>query len=71
MADRDLPSLTGVEGTPSKTPGKSALTGNVSSSKKDKGKRISELQAKFESTGDAAVVDEKDVKRAAAKRGLL
>ena len=68
MAD-DLPDLTGVAATPTKTPGKTANLGRSSSSK-NKGKRISELQAKFSNnTGEASVVDEKDVKRNNVKRG--
>jgi len=70
MAD-DLPDLTGVAATPTKTPGKTPNLGRSSSSK-NKGKRISELQAKFSNnTGEASVVDEKDVKRNNVKRGSL
>jgi hypothetical protein len=54
----DKPGLVGVD-----TPVKSAKK------EKEKGKRISLLQAKFETTsGDASMVDEKDVKRTPMRR---
>ena len=69
LAMDDHPPLVGVN-TPAKTPGKIIGGKSSTSARKEKGKRISELQTRFESTGDTSVVDEKEVKRAPVKRGV-
>jgi len=70
----DHPPLVGVatpQKTPAKTPAKSSSRTSAANNRTpggSRGKRISELQARF--TGESSVVEEKDVKRSGpVKRG--